>query len=420
MGIVKNTLFYVKITQYILTPEVLEMTSVLIKLFVRDHRNTADPRVRERYGTFAGIMGIVSNLVLFAIKIAVGTLFNSIAVTADAVNNLSDSGSSLITLLGFKLSGKPADAQHPYGHARIEYISGLIVSFIVVILGVQLIQSSIAKILRPEMPQVNPVFIGALAVSILLKLWQSLFYRRIGRTINSVSLAATSVDSRNDVISTAAVLAAAVITLVTGVNLDGYMGAAVALFILVSGIKLIIETSSPLLGVAPDKEVVAQIYNKILSYEGILGLHDLAVHSYGGGNTFATVHCEMSAHQDIMISHDIIDNVERDFKDDLGIELVIHLDPIDVDDEKTNQLREKVTQLIDSISPQIGIHDFRVVWGITHSNLIFDVEVPFGFHIRDEELVKKISGSIRQLDPAFNTVITVDHDYIPRTAVTAK
>lgn len=393
------------------------MTNILIKLFVRDYKNTANPRVRQRYGTFSGITGIATNLLLFIIKIIVGTVFNSIAVTADAVNNLSDSGSSLITLVGFKLSGKPADAQHPYGHARMEYISGLIVSFIVVVLGIQLIQSSAVKIFNPEPAEFSGTLVAALSISILLKLWQSRFYMKIGGIIKSATLTATATDSRNDVLSTAAVLAAAIITRLTGFNLDGYMGVVVALFILVSGVKLIIETSSPLLGTAPRKELVEKVYKKILSYEGVIGLHDLTVHNYGAGNYFASVHCEVSAEQDIMVSHDIIDNIERDFKDELGIQLVIHLDPIVTSDERTNKLRAQVEEIVRQVSPKIGMHDFRVVWGVTHSNLIFDIEAPFEFQLEDDELIHQISARIQEVNPAYNTVITVDHDYFPRDEV---
>ena len=392
------------------------MTNLLIRLFIKDYKNLAEPQVRERYGAFAGITGIVSNLLLFAIKIAVGTVFNSIAVTADAVNNLSDSGASLVALFGFKLSGKPADAQHPYGHARIEYISGLIISFIVIILGVQLVQGSVIKIINPEEVQFSYVLVFALVASILIKLWQARFYRRIGEKIQSPTLAAAGVDSRNDVLSTAAVLAGTLFTLWTGINLDGYLGVIVALFIVISGVKLVIETSNPLLGTAPDKEMVDKIYAKILSYEGILGLHDLAVHNYGAGNIFASVHCEVPSSQDVMVSHDIIDNIERDFKEDLGIDLVIHMDPIDIDDERTNALRERVTELIAEISPELGMHDFRVVWGISHTNLIFDVEVPYEFPVEDAELLARIKARFKELDPSYQGVITVDHDYVPRIA----
>jgi len=390
------------------------VTAFLVKLFVKDHKDTTSPRVRESYGKFAGVVGIASNLLLFLIKIVIGTVFNSIAITADAVNNLSDSGASLVALLGFKLSAKPADEEHPFGHARIEYISGLIVSFIVVILGVQLIQSSVAKIFNPEPTQFGILVIIALAISILIKLWQFGFYRKIGRTIKSTTLQATAVDSRNDVLSTAAVLAAASISRLTGFNLDGYMGVVVALFIVVSGVQLVIETSSPLLGAAPPKDLVKKIYKKILGYEGILGLHDLTVHSYGPGRYFASVHCEVAASQDIMVSHEIIDDIERDFKEEMDIELVIHMDPIDVDDERTNALREKVFNLIKDISPQLGMHDFRVVWGTNHSNLIFDVEVPYKFELSDQEVEDAVTEKIKAMDAKFNTVITIDHDYVPR------
>lgn len=393
------------------------MTNFLIRLFVRDYKNTASARIRERFGQFAGIMGIVSNFLLFLIKIISGTVFHSIAVTADAVNNLSDSGSSLVTLVGFKLSGKPADAEHPYGHARIEYISGLIVSFIIVFLGIQLIRSSVAKILKPTPAEFSWVLAAALVLSILIKFWQAHFYSRIGGLIKSTTIKATAVDSRNDVLATTAVLAAATISHFSGFNLDGYMGVVVALFILASGIKLVMETSDPLLGTAPKKELVQSIYTKIHSYDGILGIHDLTVHSYGPGRHFASVHCEVSASEDIMVSHDLIDNIERDFMEELGIHLVIHLDPIDIDDERTNALRAEVTALVRGISPMLDIHDFRVVWGVTHSNLIFDIEVPFGFELEDSQLKEIVTAKIRALDSSYNAIITIDHDYVPREQV---
>lgn len=390
------------------------MTNFLIRLFIRGYRDINNSGVRERYGAFAGIVGIVSNLLLFAVKIVVGTVFNSIAITADAVNNLSDSGSSLVTLFGFKLSGKPADAQHPFGHARIEYISGLVISFIVIILGVQLVQGSVAKIINPEEVQFSYILVFALVVSILIKLWQASFYRQLARRIQSSALSAAAVDSRNDVFSTAVVLIGVFIARWTGLYLDGYLGLIVALFILVSGVKLVIETSNPLLGTVPSKELVEEIYARVLSYEGILGMHDLVVHNYGANNIFASVHCEVPSSQDIMISHDIIDNIERDIKEEMGIDMVVHMDPIDVDDERTNQLRETTGEIIQGISPQIGMHDFRVVWGITHSNLIFDIEVPHEFPIADADLVAQIKAGIKALDSSYEVIITVDHDYVPR------
>jgi cation diffusion facilitator family transporter len=389
------------------------MTNLLIKLFVKDNQNISNFQVRERYGKFAGIVGIISNFLLFSIKITVGILFNSIAITADAINNLSDSGSSLVTWVGFKISGKPADAKHPYGHARMEYISGLIVSFVILVLGLQLIQSSVSKIINPQAAEFSIISVVALVIAILIKLWQCMFYRKIGKVINSTTLIATSVDSGNDILATSAVLIAAIVTRLTGFNLDGYMGVVVALFILTTGVRLVMDTISPLLGTAPTKELVDSIYKKILSYDSIMGLHDLTVHSYGAVQSFASVHCEVSAEQDIMVSHDIIDNIERDFLKDQGIHLVIHLDPIITDDAKTNELKAVVENLIEDISPKIRMHDFRVVWGVSHSNLIFDVVVPFDFQLSDDELVKFITDKIYEIDINYHSVIMIDHDYVP-------
>ena len=389
------------------------MTNFLVRLFVKDYQNIANFHVRERYGKFASVAGIASNFLLFIIKITAGTLFNSISIIADAVNNLSDSGSSAITLVGFKISGKPADAKHPYGHARMEYISALIVSFIILFLGIQLIQSSVDKIIHPQTAQFSMISIAVLAAAILIKLWQCLFYRKIGRMIDSSAIMATSVDSQNDILATSAVLIASVITWLTGFNLDGYMGVVVAIFILITGFRLINDTISPLLGTAPTKELVDSIYKKILSYDSIMGLHDLTVHSYGVSECFASVHCEVCAEQDIMVSHDIIDNIERDFLKDMCIHLVVHLDPIIIDDERTNKLKVVVQKLIEEISPEISMHDFRVVWSVSHSNLIFDVVIPFDFKLRDDELADLISDRIHRIDSKYHSVVTVDHNYIP-------
>ncbi len=389
------------------------MTKLLIRLFVRNWENTDSPAVRGSYGKLAGITGVVTNLLLALLKLLSGWFFNSIAIMADAVNNLSDSASSIVTLVGFKLSSKPADAKHPYGHARIEYISGMIVSFIVVVLGVQLAQSSIDKILAPEESSFTWITIGVLVVSILLKLWQGLFYRKIGKTISSTTLEATSTDSLNDVISTSAVLAGIIITLLTGVNLDGWLGLLVAVLITISGIRLVMETSQPLLGMAPSQELVQSIYSRILSYDGIIGLHDLEVHSYGEGRIFASVHCEVDADQDIMISHDIIDNIERDFLQDSGIHLVIHLDPVQIHDDRTQKLYHQVREMVAQLSPEYSIHDFRVVWGTTHSNLIFDMVVPYGLSQSDEEVARAMGQLIQErLGKNYFAVVTIDHDYI--------
>ncbi|WP_417074564.1 cation diffusion facilitator family transporter [Hominenteromicrobium sp.] len=384
------------------------MTDLILRIFVRDHKNTEDPAVRDKCGRVAGAVGIVTNFLLFLMKIIVGTVFHSVSVTADAVNNLTDSGSSVVTLIGFKMASKPADEKHPFGHARIEYLSGVIVSFIVIFLGLQLGMSSIEKILTPEENALTPVALVVLVISILAKLWQCLFYRKVGRMIKSESVEATSKDSRNDVIATSVVLLGAVITMLTGVNLDGYMGAAVALFIVFSGVQLTISTADPLLGQAPEGELVQTITEKMLSYPGIIGMHDLAVHNYGVGRCFASAHCEVDAKNDILVSHDLIDNIERDFSRDLGIHMVIHLDPVIVGDARTDALHCKVQSLVTALYPTVTIHDFRVIWGVTHSNIVFDAAVPFAVKDSDAIITQKLEAEIQKLDPDYRTVVTID------------
>lgn len=384
------------------------MTDLILRIFVRDHKNTEDPAVRDKCGRVAGAVGIVTNFLLFLMKIIVGTVFHSVSVTADAVNNLTDSGSSVVTLIGFKMASKPADEKHPFGHARIEYLSGVIVSFIVISLGLQLGMSSIEKIITPEENALTPVALVVLVISILAKLWQCLFYRKVGRMIKSESVEATSKDSRNDVIATSVVLLGAVITMLTGVNLDGYMGAAVALFIVFSGVQLTISTADPLLGQAPEGELVQTITEKMLSYPGIIGMHDLAVHNYGVGRCFASAHCEVDAKNDILVSHDLIDNIERDFSRDLGIHMVIHLDPVIVGDARTDALHCKVQSLVTALYPTVTIHDFRVIWGVTHSNIVFDAAVPFAVKDSDAVITQKLEAEIQKLDPDYRTVVTID------------
>lgn len=384
------------------------MTDLILRIFVRDHKNTEDPAVRDKCGRVAGAVGIVTNFLLFLMKIIVGTAFHSVSVTADAVNNLTDSGSSVVTLIGFKMASKPADEKHPFGHARIEYLSGVIVSFIVIFLGLQLGMSSIEKILTPEENALTPVALVVLVISILAKLWQCLFYRKVGRMIKSESVEATSKDSRNDVIATSVVLLGVVITMLTDVNLDGYMGAAVALFIVFSGVQLTISTADPLLGQAPEGELVQTITEKMLSYPGIIGMHDLAVHNYGVGRCFASAHCEVDAKNDILVSHDLIDNIERDFSRDLGIHMVIHLDPVIVGDARTDALHCKVQSLVTALYPTVTIHDFRVIWGVTHSNIVFDAAVPFAVKDSDAVITQKLEAEIQKLDPDYRTVVTID------------
>lgn len=386
------------------------MFDAIMRCLVPGYGPGASPQVREKSGQAAGAVGIATNLFLFAIKLLAGLLSNSVAVLADAVNNLSDSGSSIIMLVGFKLAGKPADKEHPFGHARIEYLCGVIVSFIVLLLGLELGKTSIGKILSPEQAEFGPATLFVLGLSVAVKLWQSFFYRSVGRKIHSQGLIATASDSRNDVVSTSVVLLGALASRFTSLNLDGWLGLLVAAFIVVSGVRLVLETANPLLGAAPDQGLVRNIYEKIREYEGILGIHDLTVHSYGEGRTFASVHCEVPAEEDILVSHDLIDNIERDFLEREGIHLVIHLDPVVTDDPKANALREQVLAQVKAAYPQAAIHDFRVVWGVTHSNILFDIAAPFSLKDSDEEIRATVARAVEGLDPSYRAVLAVDRE----------
>lgn len=389
------------------------MTKLLIRLFVPDSEQSNRPQVRERYGKLAGWVGVATNLLLFGIKLLVGLVFHSIAVMADAFNNLTDSASSLVTLFGFHLSAKPADAEHPYGHARIEYITGMVVSFLVIMVGFQLAQTSVGKILNPQATEFGTALLVALIVSVLLKLWQCLFYRKISRKIDSTALLASAQDSRNDALSTAAVLLGLVVSHFTGWMLDGWLGLGVAIFILIAGFRLVVETANPLLGLAPSKEMVEEIYGKILAYPGIIGLHDLNIHNYGPGRCFASVHCEVCAERNIVESHEIIDQIERDFLQDLNIHLVIHLDPVVTDDVRTNRLKIFVEELLRGIPGEITMHDFQAVWKPQDSRVIFDVVAPYRFQWSDEELKEYLTEQLKTLEPDCRPIIVVDHDDSP-------
>lgn len=380
---------------------------------IPDSGNIRDERVRSAYGKAASLVGIGCNAVLFAGKLAAGVISGSVAITADAVNNLSDASSSIISLLGFKLADKPADAEHPYGHGRYEYFSGLMVAVMILVIGVELLKSSVEKILSPSEVLFSWVSVGVLAASIAVKLWMSLFNRKIGRKIGSTALEATADDSRNDVISTAAVLLATLVAHGTGLELDGYMGAAVAVFILVSGVGLVKETVDPMLGTVPSAEQVNAIRSKLLSYPGVLGVHDLMVHDYGPGRQFASVHVEMSAREDPLASHDMIDNMERDFLQDEGLHLVIHYDPVATDDPRIPVMRDVITKIVKGIHPDMTIHDLRIVPGSTHVNVVFDCVVPFGFQMDEKGIKERIAREVAALYPHYYTVATLEHGYIP-------
>lgn len=386
------------------------MIEFLIRRFVPDWQQVQRTDVRERYGTLAAVVGILSNIFLCIIKGLIGLFSGSIAVTADAVNNLSDAGSSVITLLAFKIAGKPADEEHPYGHARMEYISGMAVSFIIILLGLELMGSSFEKILHPEEVGVSALTYLVLIVSIAVKLWQGMFNRSLGKRISSEALQATAADSLNDVFSTGAVLLSTLVYQFTAIPIDGWVGMLVAIFITVSGVKLIMETGSPLLGQAPDPQMVQELEEKITAYDGVIGIHDLQVHNYGPGRVFATVHAEVPANRDILVSHDIIDNIEREVGHEMNLNLVIHMDPVVTDDERLNQLHAQVQQIVVGIDSDLSMHDFRAVFGPTHTNLVFDVVVPPGFSLSDSELSRRIEQQVQTLGSYF-CVITVDHNY---------
>lgn len=342
-------------------------------------KETNLPEVRFRYGIVAGSLGIASNLALFALKMAIGFAAGSISIVADAINNLSDAGSSIVTIFGFKLSSRPADAEHPFGHARYEYITGFIISFAVLLIGVLLAKSSLEKIVVPAPIETSAWILAALAFSIAAKLWQAGLYVDFGKAIDSSALKAAAADSRNDVIATGAVLlSVAAASLWPHLMIDGYMGLGVSIFIVVSSVKLIQETLDPLLGTLPDEALVERISEKVLSYDGILGIHDLIIHNYGPANCFATLHAEIAADADFLKSHDLVDNIERDFLEEMNVFLVIHMDPIAVDDPQTTALRQKVLEIVHAeVGCEVTIHDFRLVKGETHTNVLFDIVLPF-------------------------------------------
>lgn len=387
------------------------MTGFLVKRFVKDYEAVQKPEVRAAYGKLSGLVGIFCNVILFGVKFLLGTLTASVAVTADAVNNLSDASSGIISLLGFKMASRPADEEHPYGHARYEYLAGLTVTVMILVIGIELLKSSVLKVMHPEPVEFRVVSVVVLAAAIVVKLWLALFNRNLGKTINSQTLLTTAADSRNDVISTGAVLFAAVLSRISGVELDGYMGILVALFILYSGLGLIRETLDPLLGKAPDAGLVEEIQRKIMTYPGVLGTHDLMIHDYGPGRQFASVHVEVAAEEDVIKSHDVIDNIERDFYKEMNLHLVVHMDPVITGDAALGDLRSWLSSEVKKVNPDLTIHDLRFVQGTTHSNLIFDCLVPHGIAQSDAEIKEAIAELVKKTYPNYYCVITIDHSY---------
>lgn len=388
------------------------MFDYLIRKFITGDQNPEDPSVRKDYGVFSGIVGLTVNIILSLSKIIAGTVFNSISVTADGINNLSDAGSSIVILIGFKMSGKPADRDHPFGHARIEYLTGLILGIAIFFVGLEIIMSSVNKIIYPRPANYSTMIFIILGVSIAAKLWLSRFYARIAEMVSSSTIKAASVDSTNDVLATSAVLAGALISKFAGYEIDGWMGIGVAIFILYSGVQILKSILGPILGEMPDPQFVDRIEKKILSYDAILNIHDLVIHNYGPEVYFATVHAEVDANECFIKSHGIIDCIERDCARDLNINLVIHMDPIITDDEEVNALRQKTENIVKLIDPRFSLHDFRIVKSETHTNLIFDVVVPAEFDLSATKLIHKIETAIKAEDPNYYPVITIDKNYL--------
>lgn len=388
------------------------MITLLSRWFIRDRDHVTDPAVRRAYGQLCGLTGIGLNVLLFIGKFLAGTISGSIAITADAFNNLSDAGSSVITLLGFRLAGRKPDPEHPFGHGRIEYISGLIVSGLILLMGAELAKTSFDKILHPAAVDFSVIAMVILAVSILVKLYMSLYNRQIGKKINSAAMAATAADSISDAISTSAVLAAMLVAKFSGLMIDGYVGIIVAVLILISGVKAAKETIAPLLGQAPETEFVQQIERIVMSHPPICGIHDLVVHDYGPGRVMISLHAEVPAGGDMLELHDVIDNAEIALRRELNCEAVIHMDPIVTDDGITSELRAKVSELVKTIDERITIHDFRIVPGNTHTNLIFDAVVPFDIGISAQEVSERISRLVSEMDSNYFAVVLVEHSYV--------
>ncbi len=387
------------------------MINLLAKIFIKDRENTADQKVRAAYGYLCGAVGIALNILLFAGKLTAGTISGSVAVTADAFNNLSDAGSSVISLIGFRLASQKPDPHHPFGHGRFEYIASLIISIIIILMGFELGKSSFEKILSPEEVEYSALTFAVLGVSVAVKLYMFLYNSSVGKKIDSSTMRATAMDSVSDAVSTGAVLLSAVIAMLTKVALDGWMGLVVAVFIMITGFKTAKETVDSLLGAPPCPELVRQIESMVLAHDDIIGVHDMIVHNYGPGRTFVSLHAEVPADGDIVAIHDTIDNAEHEIAKKLGCLVTIHMDPIDVRDEHTAQLRQKVGEIIKEVNPEVTFHDFRVVSGPTHTNLIFDIVSPMDCKLSDKELADHIAEKIHEYDESYFAVIDVDKDF---------
>ena len=387
------------------------MTDLLLRLFVRDSEKVTDKSVRTSYGLLASITGILLNLILAAAKYVAGIISGSISVTADAINNLSDAGSSIVALLGVKISAKPADKDHPYGHGRVEYISAFIVSFFVLFMGIELFKNSVSKIIHPEPVEFSFVSLAILIVSIVCKLWLGLFNRKLGKKINSAPMMAVMKDSFSDCLATGVAAISIIISAFSKINIDGYLGVVVSMFIFIAGFGILKDTLGDILGRSPEEEFVKEITEKIMSYSPVCGVHDLIIHDYGPACRFASAHAEVPSDGDIMEIHDVIDTIERDIYNEFSMLISIHMDPIAINDERINELREITSKTVAELNPELTIHDFRVVDGPKHTNLIFDMVIPHGLKQTDREICQKIEEELGKIDERFFCVITVDHAF---------
>lgn len=387
------------------------MHTILVKLFIRDSENIRNPQVRTAYGTLGSVAGIVTNILLAILKYVAGMLSGSISVTADAINNLSDAGASIISLVGVKLSAKPADKGHPYGHGRVEYISALAVAFLVLLMGIELFKSSVNKIINPVPVKFSIVSLCILIFSIFAKLWLGFFNKKLGKKINSAPMMAVMKDCFSDCLATSVAAIAIIVSAFSDINIDGYLGIIVACFIFIAGFNILKETMADLLGKPAEKEFVDEITNKILSYDKIVGVHDMIIHDYGPGRKFASAHAEVPSNENIMEIHDVIDLIERDILNEFGMIISIHMDPIIVDDEKINALRQMTSSLVVEMCEEMSIHDFRVVDGPTHTNLIFDLIIPHKYHMNNDEVRSEIENKLSKIDERYFAVITVEHSF---------
>ena len=388
------------------------MIELLARLFIRGRDTLAPSALRQAYGQLCGVVGIGLNLLLFAVKFFAGPLSRPLALTADAFNHLSDARSSPVTLLGFRLAGRKPDPEHPFGHGRMEYISGLVVAGLILLMGVELFKSSLKKILQPEAIVSSPLVLLILALSVAVKLYMFYYNRAIGKRIKSSAMTATATDSLSDAVSTTAVLVATLVAQFTGLNIDGWVGMLVALFILFSAYKAAKETLSPLLGQTPEPEFVEHIQQIVLSYPEVQNVHDLVVHDYGPGRVMISLHAEVPADGNLLQLHDVIDNIEHRLQKELGCVAVIHMDPIVTDDPETQRLRLAVAEKVKTIDPRLPIHDFRIVPGPSHTNLIFDVVVPYDVKLSGEQVRRRIGELVAQMDGNYFAVVQIDSSYV--------